>query len=180
MKAMRSMSTALVWVGVALVAIGIAVVGLADATEESAGVPTPQSSATPSAERGSTGSPVVEVYKEATCGCCTLWAAHLRDHGFTVRTHDVADMATVKATYGVPSQAGSCHTAVVEGYVIEGHVPAEDVERLLKERPAVAGLAVPGMPIGSPGMEITGVAAQPYDVLSFGEDGRTTVFASHR
>lgn len=173
MEGMSSTMSSVVWVGVALVAVGVAVAGLA-------GVPASQSSGGSSAQRASGPAPVVEVYKDASCGCCTLWAAHLRNHGFTVRTHDVADMATVKTTYGVPTQAGSCHTAVVDGYVIEGHVPAADVQRLLTERPAVAGLAVPGMPIGSPGMEVSGMAAQPYDVLSFDTDGRTAVFASHR
>ena len=88
-------------------------------------------------------------------------------------------MNTVKDTYGVPRQARSCHTAVVDGYTIEGHVPAADVQRLLKERPRIVGIGVPGMPIGSPGMEVANVKPQAYDVLAFDKAGQTTVFASH-
>src|SRR5262245_14270167 len=110
--------------------------------------------------------PTVEVYKSPTCGCCSLWVAHLQANGFTVRTsdRDNDDLAAFKATHGVPSAAQSCHTALVNGYVIEGHVPAADVQRLLKERPAVVGIAVPGMPIGSPGMEVEGRPVRPFDV----------------
>lgn len=104
---------------------------------------------------------------------------HLRQHGFTVRTTDVEDIAAVKAARGVPRELQSCHTAVVEGYVIEGHVPAADVQRLLKERPAVLGLAVPGMPIGSPGMEVEGAASQRYNVMAFDKEGQSRLFASH-
>jgi hypothetical protein len=104
---------------------------------------------------------------------------HLRQHGFTVNATDVPDIAAVKAARGVPREVQSCHTAVVDGYVIEGHVPAEDVQRLLKERPAIVGLAVPGMPIGSPGMEVEGVAPQPFNVMAFDKEGRSYVFASH-
>jgi hypothetical protein len=89
-------------------------------------------------------------------------------------------MTAIKTKHGVPRQARSCHTALVGGYVVEGHVPAEDVRRLLKQRPAVAGIAVPGMPIGSPGMEVAGMKPQPYDVLAFTKSGETSVFASHR
>jgi hypothetical protein len=105
---------------------------------------------------------------------------HLKAQGFTTKTTNVADIDRVKAKYNVPASARSCHTALVGGYVIEGHVPAADVQRLLKERPAgVVGLAVPGMPIGSPGMEVAGMKGQPYDVLAFDKAGRTRVFASH-
>lgn len=122
----------------------------------------------------------IQVYKSPTCGCCAKWVEHLQAAGFTVRTVDVPDeeLAELKARHKVPSRARSCHTALVDGYVIEGHVPAADVQRLLKERPKVLGLAVPGMPIGSPGMEVPGVKAQPYDVLAFDEK-QTRVFASH-
>jgi hypothetical protein len=88
-------------------------------------------------------------------------------------------MAAIKAKHGVPARARSCHTAVVDGYVIEGHVPAEDVQRLLKQRPALVGLGVPGMPIGSPGMEVAGMKPQAFDVLAFDKTGQTTVFSSH-
>lgn len=102
---------------------------------------------------------------------------HLREHGFEVRTIDSKDLAAVKASLNVPGELTSCHTALVGGYVIEGHVPAADVQRLLRERPAVAGLAVPGMPEGSPGME--GARRDPYDVIAFGKTG-TRIFASYR
>lgn len=123
--------------------------------------------------------PTVDVYKSATCGCCSKWVEHLQANGFTVRTTNREDLADLKAKRGVPRRVQSCHMAVVNGYVVEGHVPAADVQRLLKERPAIVGLAVPGMPIGSPGMEMPGRKAQPFDVLAFDKDGQTRVFASH-
>lgn len=115
--------------------------------------------------------------KSPSCGCCNEWADHMRRNGFIVDAQDVADVGPVKAENGIPPRLAACHTAFVEGYVIEGHVPASDVERLLAERPAVSGLAVPGMPVGSPGME--GPNPQAYDVLSFDRHGRTAVFSSH-
>lgn len=123
--------------------------------------------------------PAVQVYKDPTCGCCALWVEHLRKAGFTATVSDVQDMSAVKTKHGVPARARSCHTALVGGYVLEGHVPAEDVQRLLKQRPSVVGIAVPGMPIGSPGMEVAGTKPQAYDVLAFDKSGETTVFASH-
>ena len=125
------------------------------------------------------GGPAVQVYKDPTCGCCAIWVEHLRKAGFAATVTDVEDMAAIKMKHGVPARARSCHTAVVDGYVIEGHVPAADVQRLLKQRPAVVGLGVPGMPIGSPGMEVAGMKPQPFDVLAFDKAGQTTVFASH-
>ena len=122
--------------------------------------------------------PTVEVFKSPTCGCCANWVKHLEANGFKTRVTDVEDMTQVKAKYGVPGRLQSCHTAVVNGFVLEGHVPAADVQRLIKERPAVVGVAVPGMPVGSPGMEV-GNTVQPYSVLSFDKQGQTTVFASH-
>jgi hypothetical protein len=101
---------------------------------------------------------------------------HLRENGFTVQAEDTDDLAPIKARHGVPRRLESCHTALVDGYVIEGHVPADTIKRLLRERPAVAGLAVPGMPVGSPGMEIRGQAAQRYQVLAFDRKGTTRVF----
>lgn len=124
--------------------------------------------------------PIVDVYKSATCGCCSKWVDHLRDAGFSARTTDTEDLASLKATHGVPRQVHSCHTALVDGYVIEGHVPAADIGRLLSERPDVAGLAVGGMPVGSPGMEMPGATPQPYNVMAFDQEGRTTVFQTHR
>src|SRR5262245_4918403 len=98
--------------------------------------------------------PVVTVFKDPNCGCCKSWVEHLRKHGFDVVTKDTADIEAPKRTARVPERLYSCHTAFVSGYVVEGHVPAEDVQRLLKEKPKVAGIAVGGMPIGSPGMEM--------------------------
>ena len=123
--------------------------------------------------------PTVQVYKSPTCGCCANWVKHLQQHGFVTQVTEMDDMTEVKTRHRVPARAQSCHTAVVDGYVLEGHVPAADVQRLLKERPAVIGLAVPGMPIGSPGMEVPNVKAQPYDVIAFDKQGQLKVFASH-
>ena len=120
--------------------------------------------------------PVVEVWKSASCGCCGGWIVHMRKAGFTVIAHDVDDLAPVKAANGVSDALASCHTAKVGGYVIEGHVPAADVARLLAERPAVAGLAAPGMPSAAPGMDGD---PEPYDVLAFDRSGRTFVWARH-
>lgn len=119
--------------------------------------------------------PTVLVYKTPTCGCCNGWVEHLEAAGFTVDARNVNDIMTVKRDGGVPVAMSSCHTAIVDGYVVEGHVPADQVKRLLAERPEVAGIAVPGMPTGSPGME--GPNAQPYQVLSFAHDGTPAVFA---
>jgi hypothetical protein len=122
----------------------------------------------------------VAIYKTPTCGCCSLWVKHLQQHGFTTKVTDMDSVDDVKNTNGVPRQARSCHTAIVDGYVVEGHVPAADIQRLLKERPrGVIGLAVPGMPIGSPGMEVQGMSAQQYNVLAFDKSGQTTLFAKH-
>ena len=133
------------------------------------------------AQRAASGAaPMVQVYKSPTCGCCANWVKHLQQHGFRTQVTDMENVADIKAQRGVPARAQSCHTAVVDGYVIEGHVPATDVQRLLKERPAVLGLAVPGMPIGSPGMEVPNMKPQPYDVLAFDKQGQLRVFASHK
>ena len=121
----------------------------------------------------------VAVFKDAACGCCSQWVEHLKANGFDPTATNVDDLDAVKAKYNVPRRAQSCHTAIVEGYVVEGHVPAADIRRLLEERPAIAGLAVPAMPVGSPGMEVPGVKPQPYDVLALNKDGSTTVFASY-
>ncbi len=119
----------------------------------------------------------ITVYKNPTCGCCSKWIAHLEAHGFKVVAHDMGNMASVKIEHGIRREFSSCHTAVIDGYAVEGHVPAEDIQRLLRDRPAVAGIAVPGMPIGSPGME--GPNPQGYDVLTFDNLGNTSVFVSH-
>ncbi|HXI20308.1 MAG TPA: DUF411 domain-containing protein [Gemmatimonadales bacterium] len=119
--------------------------------------------------------PVVTVYKSPTCGCCEQWVEHMRAAGFTVKAVDVADVSPYMAELGVPRSLASCHTAIVDGYVIEGHVPADLVHKLLKERPKIAGLAVPGMVTGSPGME--GNRKDPYDVIAFDLKGKTAVYA---
>ncbi len=118
------------------------------------------------------------VYKNPACGCCGKWIDHMREHGFVVEVRDVADLREIKATAGVPQELSSCHTAIVDGYAVEGHVPADVILRLLEERPPVAGLAVPGMPAGSPGMEMEGVAPRRYDIVAFDRAGRATVFDS--
>jgi hypothetical protein len=124
------------------------------------------------------GSETMQVYKSRTCGCCQKWVDYLRDRGYAVEVSNVLDLARVKRELGVPSSASSCHTASVGGYFIEGHVPEEDISRLLAERPGIAGLAVPGMPVGSPGME--GPNPRTYYVLAVQKDGKVTIFAEHR
>lgn len=122
-----------------------------------------------------TATATVEVYKSPTCGCCDKWIDHMRDHGFTVKTHDVGNKEIRKKS-GISETVGSCHTALVNGYVIEGHVPAPDVIRLLKEKPKAIGLAVPDMPHGSPGME--GSRSDPYNVLLLKERNQTRMDAT--
>ncbi len=121
--------------------------------------------------------PQVLVHKSPTCGCCKLWVDHLRKEGFAVDVKDVDNMSSIKERVGIPYGMGSCHTAEVDGYFVEGHVPAEQIKRLLSERPKAKGLTVPAMPLGSPGMEVSSGEVQPYDVLLVAEDGSTSVFA---
>lgn len=123
--------------------------------------------------------PSVDVFKSATCGCCSKWVDHMRKAGFTVHVTDLAEpeLQKIKARYNVPASARSCHTAQVDGFTIEGHVPASEVKRLLKDKPKVLGLAVPGMPLGSPGMEVSGMKPHPYNVLTFDKDGKATVYS---
>ena len=121
--------------------------------------------------------PTVKVYRTPTCGCCGKWVSHLEANGFEVEVEEMDDVTPVKMANAVPGKLSSCHTAIVGGYVVEGHVPASDVVRLLEERPAVNGLAVPGMPIGSPGME--GPHPERYRVLTFDSEGKTEVFSTH-
>ena len=120
---------------------------------------------------------LVEVWKSPTCGCCKDWVTHLESNGFKVRTHDDGNTA-VRQRLGMPVRLGSCHTASVGGYAIEGHVPAREIQRLLKDRPAAIGLAVPAMPVGSPGMDgpAYGQRKDPYDVLLVAKDGSTTPY----
>lgn len=124
------------------------------------------------------GIPVVDVYKSPSCGCCSKWIDHLKANGFSVRSHDTDNVAQHKYRLGVPLGYGSCHTAEVGGYVIEGHVPAKEIKRLLKEKPHARGLVVPAMPIGSPGME-AGDHKAPYDVLIVNRSGSTRTYAQY-
>lgn len=119
------------------------------------------------------------VHKHPSCGCCVLWVDHMRAAGFTVDVREHEDMGPVKQRVGLPPAKGSCHTAEVDGYFIEGHVPAADVARLLDERPDARGLTVPGMPAGSPGMEVPDGTVHPYAVELVHRDGTTSVWARH-
>ncbi len=118
----------------------------------------------------------IEVWKDANCGCCKSWVEHMEKHGFTVIAHDTPNLTPIKQKNGVGADLVSCHTGVIHGYAVEGHVPADLVRKMIDEKPAIAGLAVPGMPMGSPGME--GPTSQPYDVIAFTRDGKRTVYAS--
>jgi len=123
--------------------------------------------------------PQMTVYRSASCGCCTSWGSHIASAGYRIEDHVTEDMDAVKKAHGVSPQQASCHTAVVEGYVIEGHVPASAIQRLLTERPNIRGLAIPGMPMGSPGMEVAGVEAERFEVLAIAHDGTISVFARY-
>lgn len=121
--------------------------------------------------------PLVEVWRSPTCGCCGAWVTHLQKNGFATKVHMVDDTAAIRRQLGIPASLGSCHTAKVGGYAIEGHVPASDIRRLLAERPKARGLAAPGMPAGSPGMDVPN--SPPYEVVMVGEDGSATLYARH-
>jgi hypothetical protein len=175
---------------ISLVVVGAAVVGVGSYMMFDSGTPAGEaprsvladaraSSAT-DATRGTqeVGLPEILVYKTETCGCCASWVDYMRGHGFTVRTEDVTDLTTVKVEHGVPPGLQSCHTALIDGYVVEGHVPVEPILRMLEERPEIAGLVVPGMPTGSPGMEVPGRPADSYDILAFDQTGSTSVYDS--
>ena len=122
----------------------------------------------------------ITVYKTSSCGCCKLWVDHLKASGFDVQAMDVssADVRAVSKAAGLKEEDTSCHTAKVGNYTVEGHVPAADIKRMLKEKPAIAGIAAPGMPQGSPGMEQG--SKEPYDVMAFTKDGKTTVYSKHK
>ncbi|AOH37569.1 DUF411 domain-containing protein [Luteimonas sp. JM171] len=119
------------------------------------------------------------VHKTPSCGCCGSWVDHMREAGFTVEVHDMDDLGPVKERLRIPYGKGSCHTAELGGYAIEGHVPASDIKRLLEEKPDALGLVLPGMPMGSPGMEMPDGRSQPYTVELARRDGTTEPFASH-
>ena len=122
---------------------------------------------------------LITVFKNESCSCCSLWVRHLQRAGFKVEVHNVSNMQSTKERIGIPPAMGSCHTGEVGGYFVEGHVPAEDIERLLRERPDAKGLIVPGMPVGAPGMEASSGQTQPYDVFLVSKDGTTSVYAHH-
>lgn len=149
--------------------IGLAVTGVAGALAAPAGM-----RAFGSPARGDRAH--LTVFKSPTCGCCGEWIEHVKAAGFTVTVEQVEDVTPVKYRYGVPRSLWSCHTTVADGYAVEGHVPADLIERLLDERPRVTGLAVPGMPQGAPGME-QGMAKEAYAVLTFTRDGATATYA---
>lgn len=129
------------------------------------------------AQRGATAR-TVTIYKDPSCGCCTKWGELLQKSGFAVTIRPLTELDTAK--YVVPPALHSCHTAIVDGHIVEGHVPVADVQRMLKQGSAIHGLSVPGMPIGSPGMEVPGTRAQAYDVIAFDRTGKSHVFASYR
>lgn len=163
-----------------LLAAALALAACGGAPDESRTSPPASAAGSEAAASAATpaGTPTVVVYKSPTCGCCTAWADRMRAAGFRLEVHDTAEVSPVKQRLGVPLNLASCHTATVAGYALEGHVPPATVLRLLRERPQVAGLAVPGMPAGSPGME-QGAQKDPYEVVAFGAGGETQVFERH-
>ena len=161
--------------------------GVAQAATPSAAAPKATASVPkkPAAGRSKAMSPVaralppVLVHRSPTCGCCMAWVEHMQKAGFTVEVRNSDDLDPVKERLGVPDKQRSCHTAEVGGYFVEGHVPADDVKRLLAQKPAARGIAVPGMPTGSPGMEMPGRPAMPYVVELVGKDGKVSPYARH-
>ena len=154
--------------------------GVQDATNVASTVATVKAQPTPqSAATADVSLPLVIVHKTESCGCCGAWVEHMQQAGFPVEVRNLDDVTPVKQRVGVPLAKGSCHTAEVGGYFVEGHVPADDVKRLLAEKPAAKGLVLPGMPAGSPGMETPDGRVQPYIVELVGEDGTTAAFAQH-
>ena len=141
---------------------------------------TPPPTVSPVVQRADANAPRMIVHKSASCGCCGLWVDHMRAAGFAVEVRNSDDLNPLKERVGVPYGKGSCHTAEVGGYFIEGHVPAEDVKRLIAEKPDAKGLVLPGMPMGSPGMENPDGRIQPYTVELVGRDGTTSAFAEHQ
>jgi len=158
------------WSIAALAVLGLAACDAGTTGSESASTKHSQ------AESSHSSSKEVVMYKSPNCECCTGWADHLRKEGFSVAVEKRENMDAIKTKFGVSEKLASCHTAIVDGYVIEGHVPAADVERLLKERPDIVGLTAPGMPMKSPGMQKVGQEPQGYSVLAFDKAGKVTVF----
>lgn len=150
------------------------------ATPETTAVSQPAEVATPtSVKPKSLPLPLVTVYKSATCGCCTAWIEHMKDNGFPVEAHDSDNLNEYKIKAKLGAGLGSCHTAFVDGYAIEGHVPADDVKRLLSEKPDISGLTAPGMPMNSPGMAPKGSKPSGYDVVSFKDGKAVGVFSAY-
>jgi hypothetical protein len=143
---------------------------------------TPTSAATPASRHAATPTrplPLALVHKSPTCGCCIAWVDHLRQAGFRVEVRNEDNLNPLKERLGVPYGKGSCHTAEIGGYIVEGHVPASDIKRLLKDKPDARGLVLPGMPIGSPGMEVAGAPVRPYTVELVRRDGTTIPYSTH-
>lgn len=153
------------------------VAGKPATSSDAATVPT--TATKPVAPPATTGKPVITVYKSPHCSCCTRWVDHLKANGFTVKSMDVENVNPYKQKAGVTPQLASCHTAFVNGYVVEGHVPASDIKRMLKQKPAIKGISVPAMPHGTPGMDMSG-RKDPYDVVSFDKNGKVKVYKSYR
>jgi predicted ribosomally synthesized peptide with SipW-like signal peptide len=183
------------WRKWSVVLIGIAVVGVAGATYASFNASEKVANSTPPVIEESAqvtfasvwdeniqpylGNSELTVYRSPTCGCCGEWVKHMERHGFRVKDIQTQDMDAIKAEYGVPQDMASCHTAMIDGYVLEGHIPADDVKALLTEKPDVAGITVPGMPLGSPGME-AGDKKQDFMVMAFDDEGDVEIFQEHR
>jgi len=164
-------------VGILLAAAGIAVYTYTGTSSSSATGSSVTASSTAPTAPSTVQAATMTVYSSPSCGCCVKWVDHLKEHGFTVEYIKTSELGAKKAELGIPRSLASCHTGVIGDYVVEGHVPAEQVKRLLAESPAIQGLSVPGMPIGSPGME-RGNTKEPYDVVAF-RDGEAGVFASY-
>ncbi len=160
------------WLGVAL----LSACSPADAPLPAAKASVIEAAASPVPSRLA---PLITVHKSPSCGCCHVWVERMEAAGFRVKVHDRDDLDAVKQSLGVPPRMASCHTAEVEGYVLEGHVPAEDIQRLLTQKPDVRGLAVPGMPRGSPGMEMPDGTRDAYSVIAIGRDGSLSEYARH-
>ncbi|MEC4985297.1 MAG: DUF411 domain-containing protein [Oscillatoria sp. PMC 1068.18] len=125
-----------------------------------------------------TGNSELTVYRSPSCGCCGEWVKHMEKHSFRVKDVQTDEMEALKQQYNLPAELASCHTAIIDGYVVEGHIPADDVKRLLQQKPDIAGIAVPGMPLGSPGME-AGDRKEAFAVISFNQNGETEIFQEH-
>lgn len=139
--------------------------------------PAPAAADTQAVAAGAADGAKMVMYQNPACGCCGLWVAHMEEAGFEVEVNPTPELNRIKEENGITAETAGCHTAFVDGYIVEGHVPARDVIRMLQERPDIAGITVPGMPMGSPGME--GSYSDRYDVLTFDDEGKTTVYASY-